>query len=77
MGNLFSGLPHVLGQISNLSGSLIYRALVSIKSENLRRQRIFNENGVNNINLYTTLYKMERRRFLFRISLSSLTSLPS
>ncbi len=57
MGNLFSGLPHVLGQISNLSGSLIYRALVSIKSENLRRQRIFNENGVNNINLYTTLYK--------------------
>ena len=57
MGNLFSGLPHVLGQISNLSGNLIYRALVSIKSENLRRQRIFNENGVNNINLYTTLYK--------------------
>lgn len=57
MGNLFSGLPHVLGQISNLSGNQIRRAMVSIKSENLRRQRIFNENGVNNINAYTQLYK--------------------
>lgn len=57
MGNLFSGLPHVLGQISNLSGNQIRRAMVSIKSENLRRQRVFNENGVNNINAYTRLYK--------------------
>lgn len=57
MGNLFSGLPHILGQISNLSGNQIHRAMVSIKSENVRRQRIFNENGVNNINAYTRLYK--------------------
>lgn len=57
MGNLFTNLPHVLGQISNLSGNQVHRAMVSIKSENLRRQRIFNENGVNNINLYTNLYK--------------------
>lgn len=57
MGNLFANLPHVLGQISNLSGNQIRRAMVSIKSENLRRQRIFNENGVNNINLYTNLYR--------------------
>lgn len=57
MGNLFSGLPHVLGQISNLSGNQIRRAMVSIKSENVRRQRVFNENGVNNINAYTHLYK--------------------
>ena len=57
MGNLFAGLPHVLGQISNLSGNQIRRAMVSIKSENLRRQRIFNENEVNNINAYTVLYK--------------------
>ena len=57
MANLFRGLPHMLGQISNLSGSQVHRAMVSIKSENLRRQRIFNENGVNNINLYTALYK--------------------
>lgn len=57
MANLFDGMPHMLGAISNLSGRQIQRAMVSIKSENLRRQRIFNENGVNNINLYTTLYK--------------------
>ncbi len=57
MGNLFSGLPHILGQISNLSGNQVHRAMVSIKSENVRRQRVFNENGVNNINAYTRLYK--------------------
>ena len=57
MANLFDGLPHIIGQISNLSGNQVHRAMVSIKSENLRRQRIFNEHGVNNINLYTRLYK--------------------
>lgn len=57
MANLFRGLPHTLGAISNLSGGQIQRAMVSIKSENMRRQRIFNENDVNNINLYTALYK--------------------
>lgn len=57
MANLFSGLPHILGQISNLSGNQVRRAMVSIKSENQRRQKLFNEQGVNNINAYTTLYK--------------------
>ena len=57
MANLFDGLPHMIGQISNLSGNQVKRAMVSIKSENMRRQRIFNEHGVNNINLYTRLYK--------------------
>lgn len=57
MANLFNNLPHMIGQISNLSGNQVRRAMVSIKSENRRRQRIFNENGVNNINLYTRLYK--------------------
>lgn len=57
MGNLFTELPHLIGQISNLSGNQIRRALVSIKSEKDRRQRIFNEHGVNNINSYTKLYK--------------------
>ncbi|MBR3307998.1 MAG: type VII secretion protein EssC [Lachnospiraceae bacterium] len=57
MANLFNGLPHMIGQISNLSGNQVRRAMVSIKSENKRRQRIFNEHGVNNINLYTRLYK--------------------
>ena len=57
MSNLFSDLPHLAGQISNLSGNQIRRAMVSIKSENLRRQKLFGEYGVNNINLYTQLYK--------------------
>lgn len=57
MANLFSGLPHIIGQISNLSGNQIHRAMVSIKSENLKRQKIFREYGVNNINHYVRLYK--------------------
>ena len=57
MANLFSSLPHMAGKISNLSGNQIHRAMISIKSENLRRQQIFTEYGVNNINLYTRLYK--------------------
>ena len=57
MANLFSNLPHMVGQISNLSGNQVRRAMISIKSENMRRQRLFSEHGVNNINLYTRLYK--------------------
>ncbi len=57
MANLFDGLPHMVGQISNLSGNQVKRAMISIKSENRRRQRVFTEHGVNNINLYTKLYK--------------------
>lgn len=57
MANLFTKLPHMMGSISNLSGNQVHRAMISIKSENQRRQRIFNENGVNNINQYTKLYK--------------------
>lgn len=57
MANLFDGLPHMVGAISNLSGNQVQRALVSIKSENRRRQRMLNEAGVNNINSYTRLYK--------------------
>lgn len=57
MANLFSSLPHMAGQISNLSGNQIRRAMISIKSENRRRQQLFAEYNVNNINLYTRLYK--------------------
>ena len=57
MANLFRDLPHLLGTITNLDGSESMRALASIKSELGRRQRIFNESGVNNINDYTKLYK--------------------
>ncbi|MCI6652746.1 MAG: type VII secretion protein EssC, partial [Ruminococcus sp.] len=57
MANLFAELPHLSGQISNLSGNQIQRGMISIKSENKRRQRLFNEYGVNNINSYSRLYK--------------------
>ena len=57
MANLFDNLPHMIGSISNLSGNQVKRAMVSIQSENRRRQRIFTEYGVNNINGYTKLYK--------------------
>ncbi len=57
MANLFEKLPHLLGTITNLDGSESMRALASIKSELARRQRIFNEHDVNNINQYTKLFK--------------------
>ena len=57
MANLFDSLPHMIGAISNLSGNQVKRAMVSIKSENKRRQRMFSDYGVNNINAYTSLYK--------------------
>lgn len=57
MANLFSDLPHLAGKITNLSGNQIYRAMVSIKSECKRRQRLFGQFGVNNINAYTRLLK--------------------
>ena len=57
MANLFSNLPHMMGQISNLSGNQVRRAMVSIKSENARRMRLFGEFGVNKIDDYVKLYK--------------------
>ena len=57
MANLFAELPHMVGQITNLSGNQIRRAMISIKSESVRRQRLFSEYGVNSINQYTRLYK--------------------
>lgn len=57
MANMFADLPHTAGYISNLSGNQIHRAMVSIKSENRRRQRVFGEFGVNHINQYTKLLK--------------------
>ncbi|MBO4903621.1 MAG: FHA domain-containing protein [Lachnospiraceae bacterium] len=56
MSNLFSELPHVLGNISNLSASESRRSMISLKSENIKRQKLFAGAGVNNINDYTRLY---------------------
>lgn len=58
MANLFQNLPHLLGTITNLDGAESYRAMVSIKSELARRQRIFNQYNVNHINGYHKLYKL-------------------
>ncbi len=57
MANLLSGLPHLVGQISNLSGNQVNRALVSIQSEKNRREAIFKEFGVKDIRDYTKLVK--------------------
>ncbi len=57
MANLFRNLPHMIGSISNLSGNQVRRAMVSINSEITRRQRLFNEYGVNKIDAYTAMFK--------------------
>lgn len=56
-------LPHLSATISNLSGNILYRALVSLEAEIKSRQRIFNEAaaelGVDklDINSYQKYYK--------------------
>ena len=57
MANLFTDLPHMIGQISNLSGNQINRALLSIQSEKDRREALFANYGVKDIREYTKLYK--------------------
>lgn len=57
MANLFKNLPHLLGTITNLDGAESMRALASIKAELSRRQRIFNDNNVNNISNYNKLFR--------------------
>lgn len=57
MSDTLAGLPHVLGVIDNLGGSQgIHRALISIKSEVMRRQLLFKEIGeakhVSNLDIY-------------------------
>lgn len=56
MADVFQGMPHLVGTITNLGGNQTTRALLSIKSELMSRQRIFSEFGVNNIDKYQKLY---------------------
>ncbi|GAA0388109.1 type VII secretion protein EssC [Paenibacillus motobuensis] len=56
MADVFQGMPHLVGTITNLGGNQTTRALLSIKSELMRRQRLFSEFGVNNIDKYQKLY---------------------
>ncbi len=66
MAAAFDGIPHLAGIITNLGDSsedgaidenLTRRALISIKSEIKRRQKIFNRYKVNHINQYIKLYR--------------------
>ena len=57
MGNVLSELPHCAGVVSNLSGRQIHRALLSIKSENLRRQMLLSRYKVSHIEEYKELYR--------------------
>ncbi|MBQ7040067.1 MAG: type VII secretion protein EssC [Clostridia bacterium] len=56
MADVFQNMPHLAGTITNLGGNQTVRALISIKSEIRRRQMIFSEHGVNNIDKYQKLY---------------------
>lgn len=62
MADVFENLPHLVGTITNLGGNQTNRALLSIKSELLRRQRIFSEYGVNNIDKYQKLYYTKQKQ---------------
>ncbi len=57
MANLFRKLPHHMGTITNLDGSESMRALLSVKAEVERRQRILGIYQVNHINGYMRLFK--------------------
>lgn len=57
MGDVLAELPHCAGVISNLSGRQIRRALLSIKSENLRRQMLLSKYKVSHIEEYKELYR--------------------
>lgn len=57
MANLLKGLPHVAGCITNLSGNQIERAMLAIKSENKRRQKVFANYQINHISEYTYMHR--------------------
>lgn len=56
-------LPHLIGTITNLDGAAINRSLISIQSEVLRRQKVFNDaksragEGTMDIYTYQRLYR--------------------
>ena len=57
MANQFKNLPHLIGTITNIDGREIDRSLMSIKAELEKRQILFSEYDVNNINSYIKLFK--------------------
>lgn len=59
MANFLKPLPHTTGCITNLSGSQVKRAMLAIKSENRRRQKLFARYRVNHISEYNYLWRHE------------------
>lgn len=57
MANQFEKLPHLIGAITNIEGSAVNRSLASIKAELVKRQKLFAEANVNNIDKYIEKYK--------------------
>jgi len=57
MANQFEDLPHLIGTITNIEGREVDRSLKSIKAELLRRQKLFAEVDVNQIDKYILLHK--------------------
>jgi S-DNA-T family DNA segregation ATPase FtsK/SpoIIIE len=67
MANIFEGIPHIAGTITNVSSeegdsqsaydNQTRRALISIRSEIKRRETIFNKYKVNHIDQYMRLYR--------------------
>ncbi len=56
MSDLMEPLPHVVGKITNIDRN-IGRSLVALKSELKRRQKLFAQAGVNNIDKYQKAFK--------------------
>jgi len=59
MANLFKGMPHLAGIITNLGGNETNRALLSLQGELKRRQRLFDQYSVNNIQKYQHMYRTD------------------
>lgn len=57
MVNQFSGLPHLIGAITNIDGKEIERSLKSIKAELIKRQEQFALANVNHIDKYIKSFK--------------------
>ena len=57
MANQFRTLPHLLGAITNIDGKEVDRSLRFIRAELERRQRYFNQAGVNHIDKYIKAFK--------------------
>lgn len=56
MANLFQGLPHLVGTITNLQGNMAMRALTALKTELQRRQTVLGRAGENHIDKYLKRY---------------------